>query len=92
MIAAGKHGRRGGAVASDIGGLLGYLAQQAGADIFEFVLELKLADYGDAVLGHLGSAEALLNQDIASFGAQRYPGGLCHQCGPLYDSRPCSLV
>ena len=90
--AAGQHGRGGGAVAGDIGGLLRDFAQQAGADVLELIFEFELPDHGDAVLGHLGRAEAFLNQDVASLGTQRYPGRLGHQGGPFDNSRPRSFV
>ena len=56
---AGQHGRRGGAVAGDIGGLLGDFAQQPRAHVLELILEFELPDHADAVLCDQWGAEAL---------------------------------
>ena len=66
----GEHGGRRGAVARDVGGLGGDLAQHLRAHVLELVLELDLLGDGDAVLGHARRAEGLLEHDVAALGAQ----------------------
>ena len=72
----GEHGRRGGAVAGDVGGLGGDLLQHLRAHVLELVLELDLLGDGDAVLGDAGCAVALLQHDVAALGAQRHANGV----------------
>ena len=67
----GENGGGGGAVAGDVGGLGSDLAHHLGAHVLELVLELDLLGDGDAVLGDAGSAERLLDHDVAALGAER---------------------
>jgi hypothetical protein len=66
-----EHGRGGGAVAGDVARLRGDLADHLGAHVLELVLELDLLGDGDAVLGDRRRAEALLDDDVATLGAER---------------------
>src|SRR5579883_1636499 len=68
----GEHGRRRGAVTSDIGGLRGHLAHHLRAHVLELVLELDLLGDRHAVLGDARGAEGLVEHDIAAFGAERH--------------------
>ena len=61
-----EHGRGGGAVAGDVGGLGGDLLHHLRAHVLELVLELDLLGDGDAVLGDRRRAEALLDDDVAA--------------------------
>ena len=67
----GEHGRRGGAVAGLVIGLRGDFAHHLRAHVLELVFELDLLGDGDAVLGDAGSAEALVDHDVAALGAER---------------------
>src|SRR3981081_475268 len=67
-----EHGRRGGAVAGLIGGSRRNLAHHLGAHVLELVLEFDLLGDGDAVLGDAGSAERLVQHDVAALGAERH--------------------
>jgi hypothetical protein len=67
----GEHGRGRGAVAGDVRGLGGDLAHHLGAHVLELVLELDFLGDGHAVLGDAGSAEALVEHDVAAFGPER---------------------
>src|SRR5262249_7329927 len=58
-------------VTGDVGGLGGSLAHHLGAHVLELVVELDLLGDGNAVLGHARSAEALVEHDVAAFGAER---------------------
>ncbi len=67
-----EHGRGGGAVAGRIGGLGGDFAHHLCAHVLELVLELDLLGDGDAVLGDAGSAERLVEHDVAALRAERH--------------------
>ena len=67
----GENGCRGGAVAGDIVSLLGDFLDQLGADLLVRVLEFDLLGDGDAVIGDRGGAPLLLENDVATLGAQR---------------------
>src|SRR5262249_41786414 len=67
-----QHGRRGGAVASLVVGLLGDLAHHLGAHVLELVFELDLLGDGDAVLGDARRTEALVEHDVAALGSERH--------------------
>ena len=73
---AREHGRRGGAVTGDVGGLGGDLFDHLGAHVLELVFELDFLGDGYAVLGHGGRAEALLEHDVAPLGAERHGHGV----------------
>src|SRR5262249_9198748 len=53
------------------GGLGRDLAHHLGAHVLELVVERDLLGDGDAVLGDAGSAEALVDHDVAALGAER---------------------
>ena len=67
----GQHGGGGGAVAGDVVGLLGDFLDQLGADLLVRVLELDLLGDGHTVVGDRGSAPLLLQDDVATLGAER---------------------
>ena len=67
----GEHGRGGGAVAGDVARLRGDFTDHLGAHVLEVVLELDLLGDRDAVLGDGRRAEALLDDDVATLGAER---------------------
>ncbi|MGY4167034.1 hypothetical protein ACVIM8_001107 [Bradyrhizobium sp. USDA 4529] len=77
-----QHGRGGGAVTGGIVGLGSDLAQHLRAHVLELVVELDLLGDGDAVLGDAGSAEALLDDDVAALGAERH----LHSVGEHVDT------
>jgi hypothetical protein len=77
-----EHGGGGGAVAGHVVGLLGDLAQHLRAHVLELVLEFDFLGDGDAVLGDAGSAEALLDHDVAAFRAERH----LHRVGENIDA------
>ena len=78
----GEHGRGGGAVAGDVGGLRGDLAHHLCAHVLELVLELDLLGDGDAVLGDARRAERLVEHDVAALGAERH----LHRVGENVDA------
>ncbi len=71
-----EHGRGGGAVAGLVARLRGDLADHLRADVLELVEELDLLRDGHAVLGDDGRAVALLDDDIATLGAERHLDGV----------------
>jgi hypothetical protein len=71
-----KHGGGGGAVAGDVIGLRGDLADHLGAHVLELVLELDLLGDGDAVLGDARGAERLVEDDVAALRAERHLDGV----------------
>ena len=66
----GEHGRGGGAVAGDVGGLGRDLVHHLRAHVLELVLELDLLGDRDAVLGDARGAVRLLEHDVAALGAR----------------------
>src|SRR4051812_2709830 len=68
----GEHGGGGGAVTRDVVGLGRHLLHQLGAEVLVRVLDLDLAGDGDAVVGDGGSAELLVDDDVAALGADRH--------------------
>src|SRR5438034_1116498 len=71
-----EHGGGGGAVAGRVSRLGGDFAHHLGAHVLELVLELDLLGDGDAVLGDAGSAERLVEDDVAALGAERHLDGV----------------
>ena len=68
----GQHGGGGGAVAGDVVGLLGDFLDQLGADLLVRVLQLDLLGDGHTIVGDRGGAPLLLQDDVATLGAQRH--------------------
>ena len=66
----GQHRRGGRAVAGDVVGLGGDLFRQLGADVLERVFEIDVLGDGDAVVGDRGRAELLVEDDVATLGAE----------------------
>src|SRR5690606_34346774 len=84
----GEHGRGGGAVTGEVVGLRGHFAQHLRAHVLELVLELDFLGDGDAVLGDAGSAEALVDDDVAALGAERH----LHRVGERVDALEDALT
>ena len=74
-----QHGSRRGAVAGVVGRLRGYFLDHLGAHVGDRVFEFDLFGYGHAVLGHLRSAEFLIDYNVTSFRAQRYLHSVCQR-------------
>src|SRR6516164_475870 len=72
----GKHGCGGGAVTGRIGRVPGDFAHHLRAHVLELVVELDFLGDGDAVLGDAGSAERLVEHDVAAFRAERHLDGV----------------
>jgi hypothetical protein len=66
-----ENGRGGGAVAGSVCRLGGDFAHHLRAHVLELVVELDFLGDGDAVLGDAGSAERLVEHDVAALGAER---------------------
>src|SRR6185437_11436816 len=75
-IAAASTVAGGGAVAGRVSRFGGDFAHHLGAHVLELVLELDLLGDGDAVLGDAGSAERLLENDVAALRAERHLDGV----------------
>src|SRR5690606_16396804 len=84
----GQHGGCGGAVTGDVGGLAGDLLDHLDAEVLELSFELDILGDGDAVLGDLGGAEALLEDDVATLGAEGHLDGV----GERVDARQHSAA
>src|SRR5690606_24866525 len=72
----GEHGGGGGAVASDVIGLVGDLVGELGAHVLPRVLELDLLGDGDSIVGDGVRAPLLLENDIAALGAEGHLYGV----------------
>ena len=71
--------RRRGAVAGDVVGRRGDLADQLGALVLEHVLDLDLAGDGDAVVGDRRGAELLVEHDVTALGAEGHLDRVGHR-------------
>ena len=71
-----QHGGCGGAVASLVFGFRRHLLNQLGADVFEGIVEFDLLGDGVAVIDDVRSAEAFLQNHVASAGADRDAHGI----------------
>ena len=78
----GEHGRGGGAVAGDVGGLGRDFLHHLRAHVLERIGELDLLGDGDAVLGDRRGAELLVDDDVPALGAERD----LHRLGELVDA------
>ena len=67
----GEHGRGRRAVAGDVVGRRGDLADELGALVLEDVLDLDLTSDGHAVVGDRRGAELLVEDHVAALGAER---------------------
>ena len=78
-----------GAVAGHVAGLRGRFLDQLGAEVLEGVVQVDLLGHGDAVLGDLRRAPALVEHGVSAAGAQRAdhgPGQLAHPGGQRLPS------
>ena len=78
----GEHGRGGGAVAGEVGGLGRDFLHHLRAHVLERIRELDLLGDGDAVLGDGRRAELLVDDDVPALGAE----GDLHRLGELVDA------
>ena len=66
-----QNGSCGGTVASIIASLAGHTLHKLCAGILKGIFQFNLLGYGHTVLGNLGSAKLLINNNVATLGAQR---------------------
>ena len=78
----GQDGGGGGAVAGHVAGLAGGFLDELGAHVLVGVLQLDFLGHGDAVLGDVGAAPALVEDGIAA----ARPQGAAHGPGQLADA------
>src|SRR3954471_4249252 len=78
----GEHGRGGGAVTGDVVGLGRHFLGELGAHVLVGVLELDLFGDGDAVVGDGRRAPLLVDDDVATLGAERH----LHRVGEPVDA------
>jgi len=86
--ALGEDGGGRGAVTGDVVRLRRHLAQQLGAGVLLGVLEVDLTHDRDAIVGHGRRAELLLEDDVATLGAERDPDRLCDHVDPALQALP----
>ena len=72
----GQNGRGGGAVAGDVAGFRGDLADHLGAHVLELVGKLDFLGDRHAVLGDARSAIGLVEDDVAALGTERDLDGI----------------
>ena len=65
---ARQHSGRGGAVAGQVGRLLGHLDDQLGAHVLETVFQFDFFRHGHAVFGHRRSTVGLVDDHVAPRG------------------------
>jgi hypothetical protein len=78
-----EHGRGGGAVTGDVGGLACDFLHHLRAHVFEFVLELDLFRHGHTVFGDRRRAVRAVENYVAAFGAE----GHLYRIGENIDAR-----
>ncbi len=81
-----QHGRGGGAVTGDVGGLGGDLLHHLRAHVGELVFELDLLGDGDAVLGHRRRPPGLLDDDVTAAGPERHLDRVGQRVEPVRDA------
>ena len=72
----GENGGGGGAVTGEVRGLRGDFAHHLRAHVLELVFEFDFLGDGDAVLGDAGSAERLVEDDVAALRTERHLDGV----------------
>src|ERR1039457_4024189 len=88
----GQHGRGGGSVTRGVAGLAGDFAHHLGAHILIRILQLDFLGDGDAVLGHGGGAEFLVEHHVTAFGAERGGDGAGEFGHSAQDGLPGGFV
>ena len=78
-----QYGCGGRTVAGVVVGLRGNLLDHLRAHVCKRILKLNLLGYGYTVLGHLRSAELLVDNDVASLGAESYLHGVAQRVDTL---------
>ena len=81
----GQNGRGGRAVAGVVVGLRRHLAHHLRTHVGDRILQLDLLGDGHAVLGDLRSAELLVDDDVATFGAERDLHGVRQRVDTLFE-------
>ncbi len=84
----GHDGGGGGAIARDVAGFRGNFADHAGAHVFIDVFQVDFLGHGDAVLGDGRRAKALLQDHVATLGAERHFDGT----GQLGNAAPHGIA
>src|SRR5699024_6128870 len=87
-----EHGGSGGAVTSDVIGLLGDLLDELGTNLLVGLLEFDLLGDGHAIVGDRRGAPALLQDDVASLRAEGYLHGVGEGVEPALHSATGLLV
>ena len=77
---AGEDGGRGGSVSGLLVGVVSNILHQLGPDVLKLVLELHSLGHGDAVLGDLRTAPALLDDDVTALGNEQGLVCVTHPC------------
>ena len=88
----GQHGCGGGAVASDIVGLLGDLFDELSTDLLVGILEIDLLGDGHTIIGDRGGAPLLLENDVAALRAQGDLHGVGEHVHAALERPPGLLV
>src|SRR5699024_2526610 len=82
----------GGAVASDVIGLLGNFLNQLSADLFVWILKLNFASDGNTVISNGWGAPALLQNDVASLWSKRYLYCICQSVKTTLKTTTCLFI
>ena len=86
-----QHGCGGRAVAGDVGGLGGDLAQHLRAHVLELVFEFDLLGDRHAVLGDARGAVRFLQYDVAALGTERHLDGIGENIDAAQHALACVL-
>ena len=88
----GEHGRGGGAVAGEIGGLGGNFVHELRAHVFEGILQINLLAHSHAVFRDGGTTKRLVDDDVAPGGAHRHRYGAGQFFHALEQLGTCVVV
>ncbi len=88
----GQHGRRRRAVTGNVVGLLGNFLDELGADLLVRVFELDFLGDGHTVVGDRRCAPLLLEDDVATLGAERHLDGVGEGVHPSLEAAPGFLI
>ena len=90
--ALGKDSRRGRTVTSIVVGLRSDLLDELSTHILEWIFELDLLSYGDTVLGDVGCAVGLTEDDVATLRAEGYLDSVSQSVNAALEALTCLYI
>ncbi len=91
-IVLGKDRSRGRTVTSIVVGLRSNLLDELSTHVLEWIFELDLLSYGDTVLGDVGCAIGLTEDDVAPLGAEGYLDSVSQSVNAALEALTCLYI